>query len=122
MDDIPLYLPAGARLTALTVYSDLSEYVELMQRAVVLLLTSEDPRMIVDGYTLPARIAAMTTAGVSSLESSLNHYADSLKSLLNADDPCVSDLTLAASGDRDITIEINITKIDDEQLTGEITL
>jgi hypothetical protein len=122
-DDIKLNLAPGIKLTTLDIVPEFSGYKELMQRAVVILLTSESPAMQVNGFTLPQAVANSTSAGMSELRSYSAQYEDALKSLLNSDSNDVStvDINIETEGSM-ARITVNITTYDGEEISGDFTI
>lgn len=86
MRDLPLYLPAGMYLTALTVAPDFTVLSELMQRAVVLLVCSDDDGFKIDGKSLLQFLQQSTTGAAGSIAPELSGVADTLKAYLNGGD------------------------------------
>ena len=122
-DDIKLALTPGTRLTTLSVCPDFSEYNELMQRAVVLLLCSESPDLRVNGYTLLQAVTNSTSEGIRELKSYSSYYASALKTLLNSEQPEVDSLSIDMETDGlKVIVKINITAQDGEELSGGFTL
>lgn len=89
MRDLPLYLPDGVYLTALTITPDFTVLSDLMQRAIVLLVCSEDDGFKIDGKTLLQFLRQSTTGGASNIAPELSGVADTLKAQLNGGDGVV---------------------------------
>ena len=122
-DDITLKLTAGTRLNTLQVYPEFSDYNELMQRAVVLLLTSDSNALKVNGYTLAQAVANSTSSGASALRSYTSSYADGLKNMLNADGVSVSSLSIDIELVGSVaSVAINISTYDGAEISGEFTI
>lgn len=83
MTDLPLYLPAGVYLKALTISPDFNIISEVMQRALVLLICHDDQELMIDGKSVIEFLEQATTAGVSSAVTQLSDIADTLKKYLN---------------------------------------
>lgn len=84
MRDLPLYLPEGLYLKALTISPDFDVISDIMQRALVLLVCHDDPALRVDGKSIMDFLEQTTTAGVSAAVTQLSDIADTLKKYLNA--------------------------------------
>lgn len=84
MRDLPLYLPEGVYLKALTISPDFSIISDVMQRALVLLLCHDDQTLKIDGKAVMEFLEQSTTAGVSSAVTQLSDIADTLKKYLNS--------------------------------------
>ena len=122
-EDIKLNLTAGNRLTVLEISPEFPNYNELLQRAVLLLLTSDNPELQVNGYTLSGAVSSATSAGVAELQSYASHYADALRRMLNDEDYAVDSLTIdIESIGTTANITVSITTNDGEEISGEFTL
>jgi hypothetical protein len=122
-EDIKLNLSPGVKLTTLVVSPEFGRYNELMQRAVVLLLTSVRTELKINGYTLPQAIASSTSAGISELKTYAMHYSSVLKAMLNDDETAVSSVTIdMESLDTAVLVTINIETTTGDEISGEFTI
>lgn len=124
MEDIHINLTSGKELSALTVCAGNSEYNDLLQRAVMLLLTSDSPELLIDGCTFYQAVVQSTTAGIDELRTNCGYYSDVLKRMLVTDsDESLSSLSLDIAQDgRSVVVSINITRADDSEISGEFTI
>ena len=120
-NDIILNLPQGAQLSTLAVAPEFESYEELMQRAVVLLLTSDSSELLVDGLTLPQMLQQATSSGIRELRSLSGHFADALRQMLNTDNYEVDELTIDIGETFPVVVTINITKTNNTEISGEFT-
>ena len=85
MTDLPIYLPGDTYLTALVIDPEFKVMSELMQRAVVLLILSNDPNMTVNGLPVVTLLRQSTSAIASTLVMMLGGVSDTIKGYLNED-------------------------------------
>ena len=84
MSDLPLYLPEGLYLKALTISPDFEVISDIMQRALVLLVCHDDPNLRIDGKSMMDFLEQTTTAGATAVVTQLSDIADTLKRYLNS--------------------------------------
>lgn len=115
MTDLPIYLPGDTYLTALVIDPEFKVMSELMQRAVVLLILSNDPNMMVNGLPVITLLRQSTSAIASTLVMMLGGVADTIKSYLNedlsADEEEVDSVTFGTELDEndESTIKVTLT-------------
>ena len=86
MTDLPLYLPEGIYLRSLVIDPEFSVISETMQRAVSLVVLSDDDRLKVNGSSAIELFQQSTSAGAESIVRMLNGVTNYLTFLLNAGD------------------------------------
>lgn len=86
MTDLPLYLPEGIYLRSLVIDPEFSVISETMQRAVALVVLSDDDRLKVNGSSAIELFQQSTSAGAESIVRMLNGVTNYLTFLLNAGD------------------------------------
>lgn len=123
MNDLTLNLPEGVRLNSLEVTSEFSHYSELLQRVVMLILTSDHEDLKIDGKTLPEFFRTANMQGITVLNSQLIFVATAAKELLNSDSYEVENLTISATGgDGAVQLVVTVSGIDGNMETGEFTI
>lgn len=122
-DDIPINLPGGTRLTTLTVAPEFESYEPILQRAVMILLTSARPEMTLDGMTLSQNISRSNSNITHRATLLSSFYANALKAALNeeSEDVASVEITISSEGAA-VEVNINITKIDATVVTGKFTI
>lgn len=83
MRDLPLYLPEGVYLRALTINANFNVISYLMQRAIVLLTCGEYDGLKIEDKNIIEFLQSTTTAAIDSVAMRLSDIADHLKSYLN---------------------------------------
>lgn len=120
-EDIIINLPQGVKLNTLTSCPEFSGYSSLMQRTVVILLTSDNPDLTMDGMTLPQMLEKVTTSGIKEVRALSGHFARILKRMLNADENEVESITIDIGETFPVVVTINITKTNNTEISGEFT-
>jgi hypothetical protein len=121
-NDLIINLPQGTGLHVLQISASSDIYDEVLQRAVMLLLTSDTSELLVDDRTPLQLITEATTGGVGGLNDISGHYADALRRMLNSDENVVEQVDIEFSVGNGIVMNINITKPDTTEISGEFTL
>lgn len=116
MNDLPIYLPPNAALTALTITSDFEPISEILQRAIVLLVCNDNEGLLVQGKRLFQFLTHTTTGGAVAVAPMLSDVADTLKSMLNDEEYIVSSVSFDVEvEDTTATVNLVIQTADNEQ-------
>lgn len=123
MQDLMLNLPEGVQLNTLEITSVFPNYSELLQRVVMLVLTSNHNELTIDGKTLPEFLRNANMQNLSALNSQLIFIANAAKELLNADSYEIDTLSITASAeDREVKLNITVKALNATVETGEFTI
>lgn len=121
MRDFNLYLPENEGLSKLAIVPEFEGMNPLIQRAVCLLVSHEDPRLSVDGIPLMSFVQKASTKSTAGLAQMLSGVADRLKELLNQDNTTVSSVEFLVSLDGNrLKVDINILPTNSEDSVSSV--
>ena len=128
MTDFPLYLPEGVYLKTLVIDPDFSIMSETMQRAVALIILSDDDNLKINGLSVAETFQQSTSAGAGLVVKLLNSMTPYLTSILNAGDGLPGDEeNLVQSTEFSVEVEgtaakimLNITMADDKEIESTV--
>lgn len=119
--DIQIELTPGVRLSTLQATANFPEYNELLQRAVMLLLTSTDLRLRVDGRYPDEWFRIGTTSGSQAFQSMLGMLSNSLLSILNEEGTVAEAVTMSLDvQDNEAKLTINIVSSAGDTVTTTV--
>lgn len=128
MTDFPLYLPEGVYLKTLVIDPGFSTLSETMQRAVSLIILSDDEGLKINGLSVVETFQQSTSAGAGLVVKLLNSMTPYLTSILNAGDGLPGDEeNLVQSTEFSVAVEgttakimLNITMADDKETESTV--
>lgn len=125
MLDLMLKLSPNTRLQSFQIVSEFPQYDELLQRAVTILLLSNERTYFVDGEPIYIALEKSNATGIDNLTTAVESMGKYLKSQLEEDDPELEldslNITLMTEGRRQ-SIVIDIVRADGTTINGEVAL
>lgn len=121
MRDFNLYLPENQGLLKLAIVPEFEGVNPLIQRAVCLLVSHEDPRLSVDGIPLMSFVQRASTKNTAVLAQMLSVVADRLMELLNQDGATTSSVEFLVSLEENkLKVDINIMPADSDDSVSSV--
>jgi hypothetical protein len=111
MNDLTLDLTPERKLTTLQLVAEFAQYDEVMQRAVMLMMTADREELYISGKPVVAAIRTSNAAAINLMRGEFQMMANELKNILNAESNEVEELRIVPEVEgTTVKLSIDITK------------
>ena len=123
MNDITLELTPGRKLTTLQVVAEFPNYSEILQRAVMLILTADNPNLYVSGKPVVETLLESNASAINMMRGEFQILSNELKVILNSEAVEVDELSITPEvTGASVKIAINIITVDGQEAVTELVV